>query len=173
MTRWLLPERERREEKLRRLYGRVMLKRVMGRHGRVFATGGVAGAALWSPPARWKPDVLTLARCLPDVVGVFGRDLSRAAVGLARIEREHPEEPHWYLATLGVEPESQGRGLGSALLGPVLELCDAGAVPAYLESSTPRSRALYERHGFAVVEELVLPRGGPPVWPMWREPRVA
>jgi hypothetical protein len=43
-------------------------------------------------------------------------------------------------------------------------------VPAYLEASTPRNRALYERHGFTVTEEFVLGKGSPPLWRMWREP---
>jgi hypothetical protein len=62
-------------------------------------------------------------------------------------------------------------GFGAALLRPMLERCDADGVPAYLEATSPRNRALYERHGFEVTEELKLPAGGPPIWLMWREPR--
>ena len=43
-------------------------------------------------------------------------------------------------------------------------------MPAYLEASSPRNRALYERHGFAVTEEFFLGKGSPPLWRMWREP---
>ena len=53
---------------------------------------------------------------------------------------------------------------------PVFADADAGGTPAYLQASTPRSRTLYERLGFEVVEELRLPRSGPAIWPMWREP---
>jgi GNAT superfamily N-acetyltransferase len=70
-----------------------------------------------------------------------------------------------------VTPAWQGRGYGTALLRPVLERCDADGVPAYLESSTPRGRALYDRNGFEVVEECRFAHDGPPVWRMWREPR--
>jgi hypothetical protein len=54
---------------------------------------------------------------------------------------------------------------------PGLHEIDAESLPAYLESSTPRSRALYQRNGFDVTGEMDLPRGGPPVWLMWREAR--
>ena len=53
---------------------------------------------------------------------------------------------------------------------PALETLDAEGIPAYLEASTVRSRALYERHGFEVTGEFNLPSGGPPLWQMWREP---
>ena len=82
----------------------------------------------------------------------------------------HPTEPHYYLAVLGTEPEFQGRGIGSALLRPVLDICDRDEIPAYLESSKERNIAFYARHGFRVTREVTLPKG-PPVWLMWRDPR--
>jgi len=53
----------------------------------------------------------------------------------------------------------------------VLARCDAERAPAYLEASSPRNRALYERHGFAVTEEFALGRGAPRQWRMWRDAR--
>ena len=70
---------------------------------------------------------------------------------------------------LGVDPPRQGEGLGSALMQPVLELCDRERVPAYLESSKERNVDFYARHGFRVTSELRLPKG-PAMWPMWRNP---
>ena len=69
-----------------------------------------------------------------------------------------------------MRPERQGRGLGTALLQPVLERCDRDKVPAYLEATTPRNLACYQRNGFEVTQEFALP-DGPPMWPMWRTPR--
>jgi hypothetical protein len=53
---------------------------------------------------------------------------------------------------------------------PVLERCDGEGVPAYLESSKERNVPLYERNGFRVTEEMVVPNGGPKIWLMWRDP---
>jgi ribosomal protein S18 acetylase RimI-like enzyme len=106
------------------------------------------------------------------MVRVFGRRLPLAFRARVRMERRHPRKPpHWYLAIMGVDPQSQGRGFGSMLMQPALEILDAQRTPAYLEASTPRSRALYERHGFAVTGEFNLPSGGPTLWQMWREPQ--
>ncbi|WP_326754691.1 GNAT family N-acetyltransferase [Streptomyces sp. NBC_01635] len=84
----------------------------------------------------------------------------------------HPTgRAHEYLWMIGVLPGRQGEGLGTALIGSVLDRCDREGLPAYLEASSVRSRLLYERLGFAqVCEPLRLPEG-PRMWPMWREPR--
>jgi ribosomal protein S18 acetylase RimI-like enzyme len=138
--------------------------------GEVWTTAGLDCAALWAPPGRWKTTVrqaAEMARCLfhPRLIG----RAPMVAIGLLGVERRHPRQPpHWYLSVLGTDPPAQGRGLGSAVLGPVLEQCDADGIGAYLESSKERNIDFYARHGFRVTGELRLPRG-PRVWAMWRE----
>ena len=89
---------------------------------------------------------------------------------MAQMAEFHPEEPHWYLALIGVDPMKQGHGHGSSLLVHALDRCDAEGLPAYLEASSPRNRALYQRHGF--VEIGVIQAGSsPPMWPMLRAAR--
>ena len=66
-------------------------------------------------------------------------------------------------------PSGPGQGIGSALLADGLARCDREGVPAYLEATTLRNRALYERHGF-VNTGIMAPAGGPTLWAMWREP---
>ncbi len=103
---------------------------------------------------------------------VFGRRLPLAFRWLLRAEHKHPRTPeHWYLQYLGAEPASQGQGLGSALLRPCWRSVTATAIGAYLESSSERNRALYERHGFEVVEVFDMPGGGPDIRRMWRDPQ--
>ncbi|MCQ4208396.1 GNAT family N-acetyltransferase [Streptomyces longispororuber] len=84
----------------------------------------------------------------------------------------HPEgRAHVYLWMIGVAPGRQGEGLGTALMAPVLERCDREGLPAYLEASNPRSRALYERLGFVFTGTALDLPDGPSMWPMWREPQ--
>ncbi len=71
---------------------------------------------------------------------------------------------------LGTDPPWQGKGLGAAVVAPVLERCDREGERAFLESSKERNTPFYERLGFEVTEEIHVPRG-PVVWGMWREPR--
>ncbi|TDC98808.1 GNAT family N-acetyltransferase [Nonomuraea deserti] len=71
---------------------------------------------------------------------------------------------------MGVIRGRQGTGLGSAMLRHRLGRADADGLPAYLEASSPRSRALYERHGFEELGEPVRVADSPLLWPMWRRP---
>jgi hypothetical protein len=80
-----------------------------------------------------------------------------------------PHGSYWYLQFLGVAPAWQGQGIGSALMTPVLERCDREGVRAYLDATSERNKRLYERHGF-VAQDRFAPPGGPPIWPMWRQP---
>jgi GNAT superfamily N-acetyltransferase len=160
-------------ERLRRLERAftLFLRRIWLPQQECYATDRLFGAALWLPPDKWHLGPLEQARLLPGMIAVNGRNLPRMLTVLNAIEKLHPKDPpHYYLAVLGVEPELQGRGFGGALMQPILARCDQERIGAYLESSKRRNVVLYERHGFRVVEELRLPKDGPPIWRMWREP---
>ncbi|RSS27691.1 GNAT family N-acetyltransferase [Streptomyces sp. WAC08452] len=92
---------------------------------------------------------------------------------IARLTQDiHPSGPaHAYLWMIGVAPERQGEGLGTALIASVLDRCDRDGLPAYLEASSERSKGLYERLGFACTGRVLHLPDGPRMWPMWREPR--
>jgi len=166
----MLPEDRSRVERLR-AYFRFEVDHLPAGHQAWMAEDG-SGAAVWAEPGRWQVSLLRALRSTPAMARVFGRRLPLAARSQWRAERLHPEaEPHWYLHYLGVIPERQDRGLGGRLMAPVLERCDRESLPAYLEASTLRNRALYERNGFALSGEFALAGGGPLVGRMWREPR--
>ena len=167
---WVFRDDSRRLAVLERAFA-LFLRRIWLPEGECYTTNRLLGAALWLPPDKWHLGVLDQLRLLPAMISVTGRNLPRLFAVLNLIEKKHPKQPgHYYLAVLGVEPEHQGRGFGSALMQPVLARCDRERIPAYLESSKRRNVVLYERHGFRVVEELRLPKNGPPIWRMWREP---
>ena len=153
-----------------RAYFRTQMRSDYLPFGGCYTTEGYAGSAIWAPPG--KPlhtglgGILTMLPVLPFVVANLPTTLRL----LNLIETKHPREPHWYLASLGTAVEQQGKGVGGALMRPVLAHCDVEGIPCYLESSKERNLPFYRRHGFEVVEELQLPGNGPPLWTMWREP---
>lgn len=93
-----------------------------------------------------------------------------ASVVIGEMERYHPDEPHWYLPLIGIDPSRQGRGYGTALLKHGLAICDREGALAYLDSTNPRNNPLYERHGFELLGTI---QGGtsPPIYPMLRQHR--
>jgi GNAT superfamily N-acetyltransferase len=165
----VLPDERDRTERLR-IFFETELRSVALPRGYVWTTEELAGAAVWGPPDGWRVPLTSSLRDGPAMLRAFGRRLPLALWSRLRMDARHPRRPpHWYLAVLGVDPERQGRGLGSLLMHPAFMEMDDDGLPAYLETSTPRARALYERHGFAVTGELNVPMGGPPIWLMWRE----
>ncbi len=136
-------------------------------HGTAYHTDGFAGAALWLPPGV-DPDEGALAALLER--GVPAHEQADAFGLLEQMGVAHPSEAHWYLPFLGVEPNHQGKGHGSALLRHALARCDRDRRPAYLEATSLHNRRLYERHGFEVVGTIQV-GSSPPMWPMLRAPR--
>jgi GNAT superfamily N-acetyltransferase len=98
-------------------------------------------------------------------------DLDRLTILGDAMREAHPHDPpHWYLNVVATLPSHQSRGLGGAVLQPVLARADEEGAPCYLESTNPRNRTLYYRAGFEDLEEIQLD-GGPVLLQMWREPR--
>jgi ribosomal protein S18 acetylase RimI-like enzyme len=134
-------------------------------HGEIYTTDAVVAGAVWVPPGVEDDEQVGAAlgeisgRCAQTLFDIF-----------ERMDEHHPHEPHHYLFLLGTRPEWQSRGIGSALMRPVLELCERDAMPAYLEATSEANKPLYRRHGFEVVGEIKLP-DGPSMWPMWRTPK--
>ncbi len=101
----------------------------------------------------------------------LGRHAARGRAVDDALEAAHPEESHWYLSTIGTASHARGAGCGTALLKSRLDRIDAEHAPAYLESSKEENVPYYERFGFTVTGEIRIPRGGPTLSAMWREPQ--
>jgi GNAT superfamily N-acetyltransferase len=164
LVRWLFPDAGDRG-RLQAHFHRSLLTHPAAE---AYLAGRGEGASVW----------LTLAEGRaaheesPDTV--FGESGNRLRVlGQALAERHPEHEARLYLPCMGVVSGRQGTGLGSAMLRERLERADADGLPAYLEASSPRSRALYLRHGFADLGEPIRVADSPPLWPMRRPPHPA
>lgn len=175
IMRWILPHDGSRTERLTMMFD-LLARHVHVPHGgaelasRDAEPWRVDAVALWDPPGAWRVGLVAQLRQAPRAVRAFGARLPAALRALSRIEHHHPPEPHWYLSVIGTDPPAQGHGLGGALLRSRLSRCDADGLPAYLESSNPDNIPFYEKHGFRVTTELLMPGTCPPVWLMWRNP---
>src|SRR5581483_7400878 len=131
--------------------------------GTVWTTAECDGAVVALPPGAWEmPKSMTPTQALK-WMRAFGARLTLAARVQRAMEERHLREPHFYVRLVGVRTALQGQGLGSALMQPTLQRADSAGVATYIEASSERSAALYERLGFVHMDVLELPEGGPPV----------
>lgn len=171
--RWLVPDADTRAATTPAFFAAMARHHFIGNGGVEVAhsANGIGAATLWAPPGRWQQQPLGQVAMLPAVVRAFRGRLAAARALSEEMKRNHPEEPHWYLAVIGSDPLVRGAGFGQALMRSRLERCDAEGAPAYLESSHPDNIPYYQRFGFDLMGEFSAPGGGPPLWPMWRRPR--
>ena len=164
LLRWIFPDAKTRPRKTARFFALVLDMDL--RRNTAFTTQDLGGAALWHAPDAGSGGARGLWAALRFLALLRG-DAWRVGRGLAALGSLHPPEPHWYLSYIGTDPDRQGQGVGSALLRPALERCDADGVPAYLVTAT--GAPFYERHGFEPVGEHLI-EGGPLLWRMLRRP---
>jgi GNAT superfamily N-acetyltransferase len=167
---WLIPDPPAR----RRVfpgYFRILVEHALA-HGQLYTTPSRTAAALWVPvgedgPAQPNGYPAKLAAATGPWAGRF-------QVFDAELDRHHPTgTAHHHLAILAVHPQHQSQGTGTALLRAHHATLDGQRMPAYLEASSPRNRALYQRHGYTLRPgaPFHIPGGGPAMWPMWRNPQ--
>lgn len=169
VSRWVLPDSSDRRLRLERAGVAVIRRTIPVRE--VLTTDPPVGMAIWASPDRPRIATWRLLPALPSLVRWYGpAGMRRSALVSAVLDRRRPAEPHWYLGGLGTDPDHQRKGVGSALMRPVLDRCDAEGIGAYLETQAEENVVFYRHHGFEVIAELDVPTGGPHMWLMWRTP---
>ncbi|MFC6157437.1 GNAT family N-acetyltransferase [Kribbella jiaozuonensis] len=152
---WLFPDPASRAELQATLYYRPLLTHPAAEADLISPD---AGAAIWLPLATGQPPYGDQPAPTPRL----------QELGEALAQRHPHDQPYLYLLSMGVAAAHRGSGLGSAMLRHRRQYADLLGLGTYLEASSPRSRALYLRHGFQDHGTPVQLADGPPLWPMWR-----
>ena len=132
----------------------------------VWVDSELRGAAIWHAP-NIRRGVVEQAAFALRMLPLLAWRAPSIGSAFGKLEALHPQQPHWYLYAIGTDPKHQGAGIGSALMKAALAQCDADRLPAYLEASKAENVPYYERFGFRVTRDFVLP-DGPTVWCMTR-----
>lgn len=164
---WLFPLDNNRDQKSQYIF-EVFLRRLIPR-GTVFTTPGLEGTALWMDPQQVRSGLVEQIKLGFEILPVLGGSVLHGLLWHLKVELRQPAYPHYYLFVLGVAPEHQGKGIGTALLQPVLKKCDAEQTRAYLETGKKENVLFYQHQGFEVTQKISLP-DGPTVYQMVREP---
>lgn len=134
---------------------------------------GDSGSTLWLPPGvDGEFSTLTLLKFALGQMrhGTKGA-LQRGQELGERMAAHHPKDPHYYLFAITTRESARGKGVGKALLDPVLAHADCEHLPVYLENSNPVNSGFYASRGFERMTLFEVGDGGPVMEPMWREPK--
>lgn len=169
---WLVRQDHQHTSALSQLF-RTCLRSLSLPHNEVLCTDDCLGAALWYPPGnKSRIGFFRQLALLPDMIRVAGiKGLGRMVAVLGTLEKAHPRDPHYYLQFIGVDPQCQGRGLGSALIRPILSRCDAEGCGAYLENTNANNSDFYREHGFRISSQIHFGPDSPTLWASWRPPQ--
>jgi ribosomal protein S18 acetylase RimI-like enzyme len=167
----VIPETGKRAKVLSWLFDRVVRYSLL--YGQVHTTRTLEGVACWLPPGHTE---LTIGRLMHS--GLYATPLKMGLPAYRRFDtymgysaelhKRLAPESHWYLWAVGVDPASQGKGIGGRLLEAMLARASAEGTACYLETGVESSIRFYEKHGFQVVEEGQVPGQALPVWAMLR-----
>lgn len=138
--------------------------------GMVWEAAGGHGVAVWVPPGGAAQLIASDRQVRERLAALTDDGGRRYGVLWDWIEDQLPDEPHWFLDALGVEPLRQSRGIGTALVRWGLERAAADDVPVTLETGRLDAIRYYERFGFRVVGEGEPEPAGPHVWFMRLDP---
>lgn len=133
---------------------------------------GDSGATMWChSSANREPPTLAMMGLVASIMTKGTKGAAKRGLTAAEtMAKEHPTAPHLYLFTIGTRKAARGKGLGKALMAPVLAAADREGLPCYLENSNPANTGFYRSRGFEQIKMFAAGPGGPMLEAMWREP---
>lgn len=159
---YIEPDDERRRRLIKHVYQMLMCLGV--KYGEVYAISpDLEGVSIWNYYKTFhKEKVWGMLICaIKGKIYKLGMQVAKKFDPIEdyndQVHKELVPGEHWYLHILGVDPPNQGKGLGSTLVGYKLEQIDQQGLPAYVETSTERNVKFYEKLGFRVLKEGIIP----------------
>lgn len=152
---------------LNRTFFRIGLRHMFVGTAYVAAVDGeVRGYAHFNLWPYCLPPPEEIPRAMANLLKPLGTASPRVMQWFARWCHLDPDEPHIHLGPIGVAPQWQGQGVGTALMQRYLDHLRQDNLAGYLETDKPGNVKFYEKFGFEVSREEQLI--GTPTWYMWR-----
>ena len=180
MWQWIMPDDDHRRRALQPASRATLLwGELVGDNLVVGGEQGdpVRGVAVWARPGMADHDVdpdgsLTDWSAVEEAIGPVGMRRFEMMVEIQRpLRTKYIPADGWYLCWLGVDPDVQRTGAGTALLRDMFARLDSQGAATYLETEKAANVPYYLKHGYEIVHEGTLPDGGPEYWCFLREPK--
>jgi ribosomal protein S18 acetylase RimI-like enzyme len=172
LYKYIVPDEHQRTEFLRNFF--AFRLRYGMKFGEVQTTSEhCEGVAIWIPfqnrkmsiPRILRSGVLSAMRS----IDAGTRQKLMAIQDFAERTREKVLKPHWHLSPIAVHPDHQGQGHAGILIRSMLVRLDRERAACLLETQTGRNVSMYERFGFKVIDEGIIPGSNVRHWVMWRD----
>lgn len=145
------------------------------RYGEAFTTADFSGVIFILPPGHTKITLAEYSRngffLTPFRLGL--RDYINSQACEKFVADTHEKlmsgQLHYYLWGLTVDPGKKRTGVGTALMQPLLDKADDEKMPVYLETHDQRNVAYYQRTGFELIHQDMIPKYNLDIWCMRRE----
>ncbi len=168
----IMPNEQKRLSQLQ-WWMRIMLNYGF-KNGRIYTAHAYKGVVIWLGPDKptlnnFKLAVSGLIFC-PLKIGI--KNCIRMLDISVKWEKIHQNQNkrHYYLLIIGVDPELQGKGIGSLLVKDILSKADCEKLDCHLETMTAKNVMFYERHGFKAIHNQSI-KNGEQYWIMKRIPK--
>ena len=164
---WMVPDADMWIKKAPKYFTSYI--KMIRRDGYADTVDGGHGSALWLSPD--KPGGGMLSRFqVPFVLWrLAGSKFNDVWNVIPLIDRHRPQDPHWYLDILGVDPDHASTGIGSALITHGLKRCYESGKLVFLDTLMEGNARFFEKHGFDVTASFTLP-SCLAIWTMVRQP---
>ena len=135
----------------------------------------INGFAVWLPfgftGSKTIPFLMNggLSLILHSGFGIIGRLLTYETYAM-NLKKAFTENYDWYLYNLSIKKDSQGKGIASKLMRPMLQFCDDERMVAYLETNKEANVGLYQHYGFDLMKEEQIPKSTVTHYAMVRKP---
>jgi len=146
------------------------------RYGDVYTTFELSGVIFTLPPDHTKISIWEYIQngffLTPFMLGFRNYRHSMDCESFVEDTQEKlmKNRPHDYLWGLAVDPSQQVKGIGAALMQPVLAKADDRKMPVYLETHDENNVPYYQKYGFDLIYTARIPKYELPIWCMLREP---
>ena len=150
-----------------RLFFRLGLRHMFIGHSFVaLVNGKVHGYVHFNPSPHCLPAPEEIPTAAATLLKPLGDAIPKVVKWFTRWCHLDPEEPHVHLGPIGVAPQAQGCGIGTALMNRYIEYLEQEHSEGYLETDRQQNVDFYRKFGFVVhgEEHLI----DTPTWYMWR-----
>lgn len=174
---FVYPDERERKQKLQ--YGFEVIYKYGIRNGEAYATSNnLEGIVIWLPSNKIYPSTWTMMRYggfrAMRKAGFKINAMKRSMAVFKYIEIRHKHLvpfDHWYLQNIAVKPEEQRKGYGGLLLRAMIKKIESEGLSIYLETNNEENLSFYQKYGFEILENVIIPKTDVPLWCMLRKPR--